>query len=64
MFVTSYPFMSGGQLLSGSRRQTYCGLILGPVALAMFFTVIEAYYRDYHGIETRAMSADSESSAY
>jgi predicted PurR-regulated permease PerM len=38
--------------IAGMRVAGVAGLVLGPVALAMFFTLVDVYRRDYFGVET------------
>jgi predicted PurR-regulated permease PerM len=47
-----HPMITLVGALAGMRVAGVAGLILGPVALAMFFTLIEVYRRDYIGVET------------
>jgi predicted PurR-regulated permease PerM len=52
-----HPMITLVGAIAGMRVAGVAGLILGPVALAMFFTVVQVYYRDYYGIETRDIDA-------
>lgn len=47
-----HPMITLVGAVAGMRVAGVAGLILGPVALAMFFTLVDVYRRDYFGVET------------
>jgi predicted PurR-regulated permease PerM len=47
-----HPMITLVGAIAGMRVAGVAGLVLGPVALAMFFTLVDVYRRDYFGVET------------
>jgi len=47
-----HPMITLVGAIAGMRVAGVAGLIIGPVALAMFFTLVDVYRRDYFELET------------